>query len=429
MSNVIGSTVITSRLRLQAVLDRNTPDRLCVDFGAGGQTGMGVCAVHRLRQAVLGENDHRVKVTEPYQMLGQIDEPLRAALGLDVVGVHPRCTMFGFENSDWKPFRVPADGTEVLVPGRFNYSHDPNGDLLMYPEGDMRVGPCARMPGNGYFWDALNRQGTIEDETLDYVDNCEEFGLLSEAEISHFKKQVDWYYDNTDAGIYVTIPGVAFGDIALVPAPWLKAPRGIRDVEEWYVSTAMRRDYIYKVFECQCQIGLKNIELLAEALGDKVQVVFVSGTDFGTQRGPFISPQAYRDLYKPFQKAINDQIHKLTRWKIFMHSCGSIYRLLPDIVEAGFDILNPVQCSAAEMDPRRLKDEYGDRLIFWGGGVDTQQTLPFGTPDEVYREVCRRIEIFSKNGGYVFNSIHNVQSNVPTENLLAMFRAIDDARN
>lgn len=418
----------TSRQRLGAVLDHKIPDRLCVDFGAGGQTGMGVCAVHRLRQAVLGEPDYRVKVIEPYQMLGEIDEPLRLALGLDVVGVHPRCNMFGFENTGWKPFRMPADGTEVLVPERFNWTMDAKGGLLMYPQGDATVPPCAKMPKHSWFWDSIRRQEPIVEEKLDWRDNCEEFGLLTEADIAHFKRQVDWYYENTDAGIYLTFPGLAFGDIALVPAPWLKHPKGIRDVEEWYVSTVTRRDYVYKVFEYQCEIGLKNIERLAAALGDKVQVVFVSGTDFGTQRGPFISPQMYRDLYKPFQKAVNDKIHKLTKWKIFIHSCGSIYPLIPDLIDAGFDVLNPVQCSAADMDPVRLKKEFGDLLIFWGGGVDTQQTLPFGTPEEVYRQVRERIDLFSRNGGYVFNSIHNVQSNVPTENLLAMFRAIDDAR-
>jgi uroporphyrinogen-III decarboxylase len=179
----------------------------------------------------------------------------------------------------------------------------------------------------------------------------------------------------------------------------------------------------------QCEIGLANIEKLAGALGDKVQVVFVSGTDFGTQRAPFISPQAYRDLYKPFQKQINDKIHELTNWKVFIHSCGSIYQLIPDMIEAGFDILNPVQCSAAEMDPVRLKKEFGDKLVFWGGGVDTQKTLPFGTPDDVYKEVRQRIDVFNNNGGFVFNSIHNIQSNVPTENMIAMFKAIKDAKN
>ncbi|MHC5144509.1 MAG: uroporphyrinogen decarboxylase family protein, partial [Planctomycetota bacterium] len=195
------------------------------------------------------------------------------------------------------------------------------------------------------------------------------------------------------------------------------------------ISTAMRADYVYKVFEKQCEIGLKNIEKLASVLGNKVQAVFVSGTDFGTQRGPFISPQAYRDLYKPFQKAINDKIHELTNWKVFIHSCGGIYPLIPDMIEAGFDVLNPVQCSAEGMDPVRLKMEFGDQLVFWGGGVDTQKTLPFGTPEEVYEEVSERIDIFSSGSGFVFNSIHNVQSNVPVDNILAMFKAIHESRS
>lgn len=131
----------------------------------------------------------------------------------------------------------------------------------------------------------------------------------------------------------------------------------------------------------------------------------------------------------PFYKRINEKIHSLTKWKTFIHSCGGIYPLIPLMIECGFDILNPVQCSAEGMEARRLKREFGKYLVFWGGGVDTQRTLPFGTPDEVYKEVRERIEIFNEDGGYVFNSIHNVQSNVPTENILAMFQAIRDSRN
>jgi len=420
---------MTSRQRLKAALDHKPVDRLCVDFGAGAQTGIGCCAVHRLREAVLGKSEHKVKVNEPYQMLGEIDEELRNALKLDVVGVHPPSDMFGIRQDGWKPFKMPVDGTEVLIPKQFNYTSDEDGSLLAYPKGDTSAAPCAKMPRNSYFWDALNRQKPIDDSKLNPLDNCEEFGLLPDEDVKYFKNKVDWYYQNTDAGIYLTFPGVAFGDIALVPATWMEDPKGIRDVEEWYISIAMRRDYIYKVFEKQCEIGLKNIEKLAPLLGDKVQVVFVSGTDFGTQQGPFISPQTYRDLYKPFQKAINDKIHELTNWKVFIHCCGGIYPLIPDFIEAGFDILNPVQCSAADMDPVRLKKEFGDRLVFWGGGVDTQKTLPFGTPEEVYNEVLQRIEIFSENSGFVFNSIHNIQGNVPTENILAMFKAINEARS
>jgi len=417
---------MNSKERLSASLNHQPVDRICVDFGAGGQTGIGAGAVSRLRKAVLGDNNYRVKIIEPYQMLGEIDEELRQALGLDVVGINTPKNMFGFANEGWKPFEM-NDGTPVLVPQNFNFTRNDNGDTFMYPEGDTSAQPCAKMPRTGYFFDAIERQHPIDDSKLDPADNCEEFGPLSNADIKYYTDNAKALYKNTNYGIYMTIGGLAFGDIALVPATWMKNPKGIRGVEEWYVSTVTRRDYVYKVFEKQCEIALKNIEKIAAAVGDKVQVVFVSGTDFGTQRGPFISPDTYHNLYKPFQKKINDKIHKLTNWKTFIHSCGSIYKLIPDIIDAGFDVLNPVQCSAEEMDPVRLKKEFGDDLVFWGGGVDTQKTLPFGKPQEVYREVRKRIEIFSKNSGFVFNSIHNIQSNVPLENILAMFNAIRDS--
>jgi uroporphyrinogen-III decarboxylase len=200
-------------------------------------------------------------------------------------------------------------------------------------------------------------------------------------------------------------------------------------VEEWYVSTAARRDYVYKVFEGQCDIALKNLDRLAKTLRDCVQVGFVTGTDFGAQNGLFISRRAYRDLFMPFHRTINAYIHQNTSWKTFIHSCGCVADLIPDFIEAGFDILNPVQTSTRGMEPERLKREYGKDLVFWGGGVDTQRTLPFGTPDEVYREVFERVRIFNEGGGYVFNTIHNIQANVPIENVEAMFKALKDCRN
>jgi uroporphyrinogen-III decarboxylase len=208
----------------------------------------------------------------------------------------------------------------------------------------------------------------------------------------------------------------------------MKDPRGIRDVQEWYLSLVMRPGYIREIFEKQCEYALKNIELIYGATGDKAQVVFVTGTDFGTQTGLFASLESYRDLFKPFHAAVNRKIHELTPWKTFIHTCGAIFELIPDLIDAGFDILNPVQISARGMDAGRLKKEFGRDIVFWGGGIDTQKTLPFGTPDEVYREVRRNIEIFGDGGGYVFNAVHNVQSNVPVENILAMFRALNDAR-
>ena len=414
---------MNSRERLHAALNHKPVDRLCVDFGAGGLTGMHVSIVHKLREAVLGSSDFRVKVIEPYQMLGEIDEELRHELDLDVVGVQAPRTMFGFPNRGWKDWTL-NDGTPVLVPENFNTSRDSEGNTYIYPEGDSSAPPCAVMPKGGYFFDSIRRQPPIDDAKLNPRENLEEFGPISEIDLDHLSRQVRDLSELTDSGIYMPLGGLAFGDIALVPAPWLKNPRGIRDVEEWYLSLALRPDYIRRVFENQCEIALKNIEKTAQAVGDAVDVVFVSGTDFGSQQGLLLSRETYRELFFPFQRAVNDKIHELTPWKTFIHSCGAVAELIPDFIEAGFDILNPVQCSARGMEPKRLQNEFGRDIVFWGGGVDTQKTLPFGTPDDVYRQVRERIEVFSEGSGFVFGSIHNIQAETPVENVLAVFSAI-----
>ena len=414
---------MTPRERLQATLNHREPDRVCVDFGSSAVTGMHAAAVSRLRRAVLGEPDYRVKVVEPYQMLGEIDPSLREALGIDVAPLAARTTLFGFENTGWKPFDL-FDGTPVLVPQGFNVTAEPGGDLLMYPQGDTAAPPSGRMPKGGHFFDAIVRQDPIDEDRLDPADNLEEFGPLSEADLAHYRAEVRRAGGEPGVGHLVGVPGTAFGDIALVPATWMKHPKGIRDIEEWYVSTAARRDYVFKVFEGQCEIALANIDRLAAIVGDRADVAFVTGTDFGTQRGLFLSAKTYRDLYKPFHVAVNRRIHEKTPWKTFIHSCGSVVDLIGDFIDAGFDVLNPVQTSAAGMDPRRLKKEFGANIVFWGGGVDTQKTIAFGTPEDVYREVRERIEIFGPGGGFVFNAIHNVQANTPTGNILAMFDAL-----
>lgn len=395
-----------------------------LDLGGSAVTGMQVDTVYLLRQALrLDAPGTPVKVVEPYQMLGEIKPDLMERLGVDVVGLGLPETLFGFKNEGWKPWKTFA-GTPVLVPERFNTEPDTNGDILMYPQGDRSAPPSGRMPKDGFYFDAIVRQPPIHDDRLDIEDNLEEFGPVSDEALAFLKYEADRLYLETDKAILASFGGTAFGDIALVPAMQLKNPKGIRDIEEWYISTKTRRDYVYRVFERQCEIGLSNLEKIYGAVGDKVAAVFVTGTDFGTQNGPFISPQSYRDLYQPFHCEVNAWIHRHTSWKSFIHSCGSVRALIPDFIAAGFDILNPVQCSAAGMAPRELKDEFGDRVTFWGGGVDTQRTLPFGSADEVRREVRERLEIFGAGGGFVFNTTHNVQARVPVENVLAMYETV-----
>jgi hypothetical protein len=417
---------MNSRERLAATLSHRQPDRVCVDFGATFVTGIHVSALDRLRKAVLGDTGHKVRVIEPYQMLGEVDDALREALGIDVIGTLPRKSIFGTVQDNWKPFTT-FDGVACLVPGNFNTSADANGDLLIYPEGDTSVPPSGRMPKGYHFFDAIIRQPPIDEDRLDPADNLEEFGLLGEEDLAHFRARKAWFEERRDRGTILIIPGSAFGDIALVPAPFLKHPKGIRDIEEWYVSTAARKEYVLEVFDRQCAIAERNLQTLIDLYGDVVQVALLTGTDFGTQRGQFISTEAYRELYQPFHKRLNELIHSRSSWKTFIHSCGAVRGLIPDFIASGFDILNPVQCSAKGMEAEGLKRDFGRDIVFWGGGVNTQQTIAFGTPDEVYREVRERIDLFNRDGGFVFNSIHNIQANTPTENLLALFRAIRES--
>jgi hypothetical protein len=366
-----------------------------------------------------------VKIVEPYQMLGEVDDELAEAMGIDVVGVMAPTTMFGFVNEGWKPFAL-FDGTEVLVPGQFNVTEAPGGGWYIYPEGDTSVAPSGHMPKDGFYFDALCRQEPLDDAELDPADNLEEFGPLGDDDLQHLAAAAR-RAAGAGKGAILSVPGSGFGDIALVPAMWLKHPKGIRDVEEWYVSTVLRRDYVREVFQRQCEIALGNIERLIAAVGDDVQAAFTTGTDFGTQTGLFLSVESYRELYKPLHRTVSDFIHRHSNWKVFIHSCGAVAQLVPEFIDAGFDILNPVQCSCPGMDPEGLKSEFGQNLVFWGGGVDTQKTFPFGSPREVYDEVRRRIDILGAGGGFVFNTIHNIQANTPIENIEAMLRAVRDS--
>jgi hypothetical protein len=411
----------TSKQNLKRTLNHEQPDRVVVDFGSTAVTGIHVLIVEKLRD-YYGLEKRPVKVTEPYQMLGEIDPELISAMGIDVIGLISEKNMFGVPNENWKLHRT-LWGQEVLFPGGFNYTYNSNGDILMYPEGDSSVPPSAMMPRSGYFFDALNRQEPIDDSKLKLEDNLEEFVPLTGPELDYWKKQIALVKDSTK-GIVASFGGTALGDIALVPAIGLKNPGGIRGVEEWYISTLIREDFVKKIYDRQTDIAIENLKLLNDIAGDKVDVVFICGTDFGTQNSTFCSPETYARVWKPYYRKVNDWIHKNTSWKTFKHSCGAVETLMNQFIDSGFDIINPVQINAANMDPRRLKKNYGDKIVFWGGGVDTQGVFAFGTPDQVRDQVRLQCEILNNNGGFVFNTIHNIQANVPFANVVAMLETL-----
>jgi uroporphyrinogen-III decarboxylase len=394
-----------------------------LDLGSTTVTGIHVSCVAELRD-YYGLEKRPVRVIDPGQMLGEVDEELKRLLKIDTEALFRKASRFGFPMEEWKPWRM-YDGLEVLVPGGFAVSIDEKGDTLLHPQGDLSAPPSARMPNGGYFFDAIERQAPIDEEPLDPRDNLEDFQPVSDEELDHLEKEAR-RLSATGRAVVAGFGGSSFGDIAHIPGVGLKHPRGIRQIEEWYVSLVMRPAYVKAVFEGQCDMAIRNLERIAARVGDNVDVINVCGTDFGTQSSAFCSVETFQSLWAPVYKRINAWIHKNTTWKTFKHSCGAVEKFIDPFIECGFDILNPVQCSAAGMDPDVLKRKYGDRITFWGGGVDTQSVLPFGTPEEVREQVLRRCEIFSRDGGFVFNTVHNIQAGTPVRNIVAMVEAVHD---
>lgn len=416
--------IMSPRERVLAALAYKPVDRVPVDLGGTLGTGAHVSVIAKLRKALGLDVTEPVKVVEPYQMLGEVTADLRDVLQIDVVNLPGPKNFFGFENTDWKPWKT-FDGTDVLVAGKFNTEPEPDGSVLQYPEGDKSAPASAKMPKGGFYFDTIVRQEPLDEVKLKPEDNLQEFGPVSDEDLMIYEQQANDLYANTDLAITAGFPGTAFGDIALVPAPFLKYPKGIRDIEEWYISTVTRKDFIKEVFARQAEIAIGNLKLIYQAVGNKVNVVWLDGTDLAAQNTLFCSLDIYRELYLPYSKKLNDWIHENTKWKSMKHCCGGCEPLIEGFIEAGFDVLNPVQTSAKGMDPQTLVDKYGGRIVFWGGGVDTQQTLPFGTPEQVKQQVAERAKIFNQKNGFVFNTIHNIQCNTPVENVLAMFEALD----
>ena len=271
------------------------------------------------------------------------------------------------------------------------------------------------------------RQEFVDDDTLKVEDNLEEYGLLSDKDLQYYVQTVN-IAASTGKAVVAAFGGTGLGDVAFIPGMGLTQPKGIRNISEWYMSTAMRKNFVHELFSKQTDIAIANYERLWKALGDKVDVVFTCGTDFGTQDSQFCSLDTFRELWLPYYQRMNNWIHEHTTWKIFKHSCGAVLPIIPGFIEAGFDILNPIQISAKAMDIQVLKQEFGKELVFWGGGIDTQRILPIATPDEIRTHVLHQCEILGKDGGFVFNAVHNIQANVPIENVVAMIETLKELR-
>ncbi len=414
---------MTSRERVRKAIRHEQPDRVPLDLGSTLVTGIQAVAYARLKKA-MGITGGVTRVYDPFQMLAEVEEPVKKALGVDTCGIQLPTTVFGYRNENWKKFTL-FDGTEVEISGHFEYDVLPNGDIVQYPKGDRSAPPSGRMPKDGYYFDTIVRQEPIVEEELDPKEWAEQSNSpYTDEELRYLEETSKRWYENSEYSLIGSFGGAGFGDVAFVPGPDILHPKGIRDTEEWYVSMAARKQYIMDIFHYQLEIQMKNLVSYRQAVGDRIDVIFMSGTDFGSQNGPLIGPAAYREMFKPLHAKMNGWVHENTEWKTFFHTCGSIIEFMQDFKEAGVDILNPVQVSAAGMEPEVLKKKWGKDFVFWGGAVDPQHTLPFADPQAVKEEAARNIRVFGKGGGYVFNNVHNIQATVPTPNIMALLEAV-----
>ena len=282
-------------MRKQVVdaLEHRASDRVPIDFGGTNCSGIHASCVEQLR-AYYGLEKRPVKIYEPFQMLGLLEEDLKQAMGVDTEPVLGPYTVFGFPNEGWKEYRLDS-GQEVLVSRHFNVTKDEKGDTYIYPRGDTTCEPSGHMPYGGYYFDAVERAEEVDDDELTVEDNLEEFTELTAKELAFFTNEIRSAHA-TGRAVVASFGGTGLGDIAFVPGPALKKPKGIRGIEEWYVSTVTRRDYLHELFERQTDIALRNLKRLNDAAGSLVDAAFVCGTDFGTQTGTFCSPETFKTL-------------------------------------------------------------------------------------------------------------------------------------
>ena len=399
---------MNSRDRVKMALNFEEPDRVPMDLGGTTTSGIMAHALDRLRDSLELEK-RPVKVNEVLQMLGEVEMDVIDKLEVDILPVEPLVQFFGLKRERYKPWKL-FDGTDVSVPGDFDVEVDDNGDFLLHREGDISQPVEGKMPKRGYYFDVPAwTESNLDFHPPKLEDVARDFYQLKQEELDFLARRARQLRQQTDKALVLC----RWGAVGL-PA--------VGSIPDFLCLLATDREYIKDLFELETTMSVTNLQKLWGSLGDDLDIIALEGYDFGSQRSELFSPEWFEELYVPFFKKQNHWIHTHTTWKSWLHSCGSITRILPMLIESGLDIINPVQCSAAGMEPIWLKENFGDKIVFWGGGVDTQKTFPFGTPAEVRDEVTKRIEIFAPGGGYIFNPVHNIQYGTPAENIIVAYQ-------
>lgn len=412
---------MTSRERVMASINHKEPDILAMDLGSNVSAGISGIAYNNLKK-YLGITEGHTRIYDVVQQVAQPEEIVLNLIGADVLDVG---RVFNDMDSDWYEV-VLGDGSVGQWPTWFRPIQLPDGSYDVYDEEGTYI---ARMPKNGmcfdqtYFpykeaypenYDDLDRQmGKVLWKAMAHSpwDHANEDDFYQE-----LRKRCIKLKQGTDRALMITCGCNLF--------EW---GTFLRSIENFLMDTYAEPENVIKLNEELMIRHLASLEKVCKAVGDIVDILRF-GDDLGMDTGMFMSLEKYRTLFKPYHTKLNEYVHTHSNMKTFLHSCGSIYPLIGDLIDAGYDILNPVQTTAKDMDPMRLKREYGKDITFWGGGCNTRTILNHGSQKEVYEYSRKMIDIFYKDGGFIFNTEHNILPDVPPENIMAMYKAVEDAR-
>ena len=390
---------MTSRQRVLMALRHREPDRLPIDFGSMRSTGIMAIAYARLKKH-LGLSTGKIRVYDMFQQLAEVEPDVLQRFGIDVIDLSN--TLGEDDPSGWNPWTLP-DGTPCLVPATEDLRPAKDGGWYIWKEGL----PHQRMPPGGLYFDRVYHPLSDAANSADL--KAYQWPRLNDETLRDLQRRAEVLNKHTDFAIMAHFGGNI-----------LETGQGLRGWEQFMIDLVDKGAFLEDLLGLIVEAHLTNLPLFLEAVGDYVQIIQF-GDDLGMQDRPLISPRMYQETIKPCHQQIYSYVHQHSNCSVFLHSCGSIYQLIPDLIDVGVNILNPVQTSAANMAPARLKTEFGEQITFWGGGCNTQQVLPNATPDEVAKHVLEQIQTFAPGGGFIFNQIHNIQANVPPENVVAMF--------
>jgi len=405
-------TSMNSRERVQKAVNFETPDRVPIDLGGIRASGINAVVYDQLKRRMGIETPTRIH--DSMQILAELEIEVVERLNVDVLPLEPMTAKWARQDASEGVHKTLFCGLDVYFQPGTNIDVREDGSwILVRADGsDM-----ARMPHDGYYFDFM--RPTMAGQRID-PDAFRPSGTVPDEELDVFAEHARFLYDNTDKALLGWGASISMMGLSALLSD--NITQG--SLDEWLCVLMTEKETANEMMGRFVDATIKRMELYHQAVGDRCFAWGVASDDAGTQRGELLSPDLFREMIKPHYERVCDWVHTHTNWKTYLHSCGSIYHYIPEWIDSGIDILNPVQISAANMEPERLMKEFGGKIVFWGGGCDTQKMLPLGTPEEIREHVRQNIEVFaSRPGGFVFTQVHNIQQHVPVENVEAMFQA------